>query len=61
MSYIGFWLAPYHKGDAQDDSDSKKGEGAIEGSNKSEDESERLRDTEALLYSTNLVSLLGCT
>ncbi len=41
-----------NNGDAQDDNDSKKGEGAIEGSNKPEDESERLKETD-LFYNSS--------
>ena len=39
-----------NNGDAQDDNDTKKGEGALEGSNKPEDKSERLEET-AMLHS----------
>jgi hypothetical protein len=42
-----------NNGDTQDDNDSKKGEGTIEGSDKPDDKSERLRETEALFYNSN--------
>jgi hypothetical protein len=41
-----------NNGDAQDENDTKKGEGVIEGSNKPEDKSERLRETTTLFYSS---------